>query len=397
MLTAKQIAPDIYWVGTVDWNERLFHGYTTERGTTYNAYLIMDEKITLIDTAKITFCNELIDRISQVVDPSKIDVVISNHVEMDHSGSLPEIYKLAPNATYYASTKGVPGLKAHYGQDLNIQTVKTGDSISIGKRTLTFVETPMVHWPDNMVTYDIEDQILFSNDAFGQHLASSKRFDTDNDLCEIMKQARKYYANIVQPYGAQAAKALEVVKTLDLKMICPAHGIIWTEHIPDIIKAYEYFVSGTVVDKAGIIYDSMWHSTEKIARAINEGFVVAGIETRFMDLNDNHESDIIAYMMDAKYMAVGSPTLNMQMMPNVSKYLTYYRGLSPRNQNRVGLAFGSYGWAPKGPKDVHKVLEEIGFQQPQETIISNWIPSEDFLNDTKEVVTKMVEETKDAE
>lgn len=200
MLTAIQVKPDVYWVGALDWNARSFHGYKTEDGITYNAYLIMDEKVTLIDTAKITFKDELISRISTVIDPSKIDVLICNHVEMDHSGSTPVIKQLSPNVEIYASApQGVRGLTAHYG-DLGYHGVKTGDTLSIGKRTLTFVQTPMVHWPDNMVTYDAYDKILFSNDAFGQHYASSGRFDDENELSVVLNQARKYYANIVQPY-----------------------------------------------------------------------------------------------------------------------------------------------------------------------------------------------------
>ena len=252
MLTAREVKPDIWWVGGIDWNERMFHGYTTEAGITYNAYLIMDEKITLIDTVKPKFADELIQRISQIVDPSKIDVVITNHVEMDHSGALPRIHEIAPQAQIYASNpQGVKGIAAHYG--IEAIGVKTGDSISIGRRTLTFVQTPMVHWPDNMVTYCPEDKILFSNDAFGQHFASSKRFDVENDMSEVMHQARKYYANIVQPYSMQASKALEVVKGLDLEVIAPSHGVIWTEHIPDILAAYEDFTSGKVEEKALIV------------------------------------------------------------------------------------------------------------------------------------------------
>ena len=234
MLNAIEISPKVWWVGGIDWNERSFHGYTTEKGITYNAYLILDEKVTLIDTAKATFTDEFLQRISQVVDPSKIDVVITNHVEMDHSGSLPAIHRVAPNATIYASAgAGVNEVRAHFG--IEATPVKSGETLCIGERTLTFVTTPMVHWPDNMVTYSDVDKILFSNDAFGQHFASTKRFDDENDLCEVYKQAKKYYANIVWPYGMQAKKALDVVRTLDLEMIAPSHGVIWRSHIADIL------------------------------------------------------------------------------------------------------------------------------------------------------------------
>ena len=390
MLTAREVKPDIWWVGGIDWNERMFHGYTTEAGITYNAYLIMDEKITLIDTVKPKFADELIQRISQIVDPSKIDVVITNHVEMDHSGALPRIHEIAPQAQIYASNpQGVKGIAAHYG--IKAIGVKTGDSISIGRRTLTFVQTPMVHWPDNMVTYCPEDKILFSNDAFGQHFASSKRFDVENDMSEVMHQARKYYANIVQPYSMQASKALEVVKGLDLEVIAPSHGVIWTEHIPDILAAYEDFTSGKVEEKALIVYDSMWESTAKMAKAICEAFIEEGVPAQYVDLKRRHESDIMTEFLDAKYICIGSPTLNSQMLPTVAGFLTYMRGLSPKNDQRVGLAFGSYGWAPLGPKNVGKVLEECGFQLPVDTLTQNWIPSQEVLDGIQQTVRTMIE------
>lgn len=394
MLEAQQIKPDIYWVGALDWNERHFHGYSTERGITYNAYLIIDEKVTLIDTVKAKFQDELMQRISNVIDPAKIDVVIANHVEMDHSGSLPAVARACPNAKFYCSTKAVGEFAKHY-QEAGIEfvPVKTGDTLNIGARTLTFVETPMVHWPDNMVTYDEVDKVLFSNDAFGQHFASTSRFDVDSDMCEVMKQARKYYANIVQPYGMQAKKALDVVKTLDLEMIAPAHGIIWTSHIPEILAAYEDWTSNKRVDKACIVYDTMWESTEQMAKAICEGFVDQEIDCRYFDLKHVHESDVLAYIMDCKYVAVGSPTLNMQMMPNVAKFLTYFRGLSPRNNTRVGIAFGSYGWAPVGPKNVQAVLEESGFATPLGPVTLNWRPDEAYLEGLKEQVAQMVKDT----
>ena len=264
MLNAIEIAPKVWWVGGLDWNERQFHGYTTERGITYNAYLIMDEKVTLIDTAKATFTDEFVQRISQVVDPAKIDVVITNHVEMDHSGSLPKIHELAPSATIYASAPaGVNEIRAHYG--IEVEGVKTGDSLSIGERTLHFVQTPMVHWPDNMVTWCPEDGILFSNDAFGQHFATSKRFDDENDLAEVMKQAKKYYANIVWPYGAQVQKAMGALAGLDIKMIAPSHGVIWRSNIPAILEKYQAWSTYQTEDKAVVVFDSMWHSTELMA------------------------------------------------------------------------------------------------------------------------------------
>lgn len=390
MLNAIEISPKVWWVGGIDWNERLFHGYTTERGITYNAYLIMDEKVTLIDTCKATFSDELVQRISQVVDPAKIDVVITNHVEMDHSGSLPVIHKIAPNAQIYASAgAGVNEVRAHFG--IEATPVKSGDTLCIGERTLTFVTTPMVHWPDNMVTYSDVDQILFSNDAFGQHFATTKRFDDENDLCEIFKQAKKYYANIVWPYGMQAHKALEAVKGLDLKMIAPSHGCIWRSHIDEILEKYEAWTTYQTEEKAVVVFDSMWHSTESMAREICDAFIAEGVSAQLVDVKTTHISDIMLYMCDAKYVAVGSPTLNSNMLPTIASFLTYMRGLSPKNEQRIGLAFGSYGWAPLGPKQVYAELENAKFQLPVPVIAQQWIPSEENLAELQDTVRKMIE------
>ena len=390
MLNAIEISPKVWWVGGIDWNERLFHGYTTERGITYNAYLIMDEKITLIDTCKATFADELVQRISQVVDPAKIDVVITNHVEMDHSGSLPVIHKIAPNAEIYASAgAGVNELRAHFG--IEATPVKTGDTLCIGERTLSFVTTPMVHWPDNMVTYSDVDKILFSNDAFGQHFATTKRFDDENDMCEVMKQAKKYYANIVWPYGMQAGRALAAVKGLELKMIAPSHGCIWRSHIDEIIAKYEEWTTYQTQEKAVVVFDSMWHSTESMAREICDAFIAEGISAQLIDVKSTHISDIMLYMCDAKYVAVGSPTLNSNMLPTVASFLTYMRGLSPKNEQRIGLAFGSYGWAPLGPKQVYAELESAKFQLPVPVVAQQWVPSEENLAELQGPVRKMIE------
>ncbi|MDD6358908.1 MAG: FprA family A-type flavoprotein [Parafannyhessea umbonata] len=393
MLSAVQIKPDVYWVGAVDWNARSFHGYSTEDGITYNAYLIMDEKVTLIDTAKITFKDELLARISSVIDPSKIDVLVCNHVEMDHSGNVPTIKELNPNARILASApQGVKGLTAHY-HDLGFEGVKTGDTLNIGKRTLTFVQTPMVHWPDNMVTYDAYDKILFSNDAFGQHFASSTRFDDENDLGEVMKQARKYYANIVQPYRMQATNAVKAVRKLGpdaIDIIAPAHGVCWRSHVADILDAYEnVYTSGKLEEKALVAYDSMWGSTDKMAHAIADGFLAAGVPVRLMDVKCTHISDVMEEFLDCKYVAMGSPTLNSQMMPPMAELITYMKGLSPKNEGRVGIPFGSYGWAPLGPKNIASELEGVGFELPLGTLACNWIPDQAYLDDVRQKVVDL--------
>ena len=354
-MKAMKISEGVYWVGAVDWNLRNFHGYETEKGSTYNAYLILDEKITLIDTVKAGFEGEMLARIASVVDPEKIDVIISNHAEPDHSGALPYIKSIAKHAAVYtAAGAGVKDLSAYYG-DLGYTGVKAGETLSIGKRTLTFVPTPMVHWPDNMVTYMLPEKILFSNDAFGQHYASDERTDTECDLPEAYIQARKYYANIVQPYGMQTGKALAALEGLEISAICPSHGIVWTKHIPDILALYKSWVANEYDDTAAIVYDTMWHSTEAMAHAIENAFLACGYKPRLYNLHYCHNSDIIADAMTAKYIAVGSPTLNNNMMPSVASFLTYFKGL---NGNRKKfIAFGSYGWGGQSPDQVYEGLK----------------------------------------
>ncbi|MVX60999.1 FprA family A-type flavoprotein [Enterorhabdus mucosicola] len=389
MLKAVEIKPDVFWVGGIDWNERNFHGYTTERGSTYNAYLILDEQITLIDTCKRPFTGELIDRISDIVDPASIAYVVSNHVEMDHSGGLPALAAIVPDATIVTGEpKGVRGLRAHYGDGLNLMGVKTGDTLNIGKRTLTFVQTPMVHWPDSMVTYDEYDKILFSNDSFGQHYASSKRFDDEVGLPEVLVQAQKHYANIVMPYGKNVEAALKTLAAYHFDMIAPAHGIIWRTHVPEILDCYRQWSSGEPEEYVLVVYDSMWHTTEAMAVEITEAFMEMGIPARLLDLKVNHISDIMAEVLCARYIAVGSPTLNKTMMPTVAAFLCYMRGLAPAG--RVGIPFGSYGWAPMGPNEVYQQLESCKFTLPEAPFTHQWVEDEEGLTRLHDEVIQFV-------
>lgn len=386
MLQALEVKPDVYWVGGIDWNERNFHGYTTDRGSTYNSYLILDEKITLIDTCKSTFADELLERIADIIDPSRIDYVIANHVEQDHSGALPAVLDIAPHAAVVASDPhGVKGLTAHFG-DRAYLPVKSGDTLSIGKRTLSFTHTPMVHWPDNMVTYADFDKILFSNDAFGQHFASSKHFDDEVGLPEVLAQAKKYYANIVMPYSRQVTRALGALSDLDIDMIAPSHGVIWRGHVTDILETYARWSSLVPEDYAIVVYDSMWHTTETMAHQILETFIERGIPARLFDLKANHISDIMTEVLSAKYIAVGSPTLNSGMMPTVAAFLCYLKGLSPKN--RIGIPFGSYGWAPKGPDEVAIALEQSGFSLDFGTLSHQWTEDEQGLAALHDTILK---------
>lgn len=380
----REIKQNIYWVGGIDWDLRSFHGYLTQRGSTYNAYLIIDEKVTLIDTVKHYLADEMVERISHVVDPAKIDYVISNHVEMDHSGSLPRIMEVAKHATVITSSpKGEQGLQFHYKQEWPFKAVKTGETLNIGSRTLQFVQTPMVHWPDNMVTYSSDDAILFSNDAFGQHLASSERFDDEYPLNIIMEEAKKYYANIVLPYSGQVQKALSAVSGLNIEVIAPSHGIIWRANIPKIVEEYQKWSTNQTQNKALITYGTMWHSTEKMAYAIQSAFEEKDFCTRMLNLETNHISDVMTELIDAKYICVGSPTLNNSMLPTVGAFLTYLKGLAPKN--RIGLAFGSYGWSGQSVDQVADVLKSCGFDMLP-NIKTQYIPDGSTLQSITEQV-----------
>ena len=376
-MQAVKLREGIYWVGGIDWSLRNFHGYLTQRGSTYNAYLIIDEQITLIDTTKHYLADELIERISTIIDPSKIDNIVVNHVEMDHSGALPRMMEIAPNAQIITNPAGEKGVREHYKKDWNFKLVQTGDTFSIGKRTLAFVATPMVHWPDNMVTYIPEEKILFSNDAFGQHIASSERFDTEYPLDTIAEEAKKYYANIVLPYSTQVVKALNETLKLDLEMIAPSHGIIWTgENIPKILDLYKKWSANEIEKKVSIVYDSMWGTTSRLSYVVYNAFERKGYKVRIFDLKQNDISDIMTDVLDSEYICVGSPTLNKGIMPKVAAFLTYLRGLAPKG--RKGIAYGSYGWAQQNIKEINQYFDATEIETVYTKAV-NYIPTEEAL------------------
>ncbi len=376
-MKAIEIKPGIYWVGVIDWDLRDFHGYKTPRGSTYNAYLIVDEKITLIDTCKLHLFDEMLARISDVVDPARIDVIVSNHVEMDHSGGLPRLLDIVPNATVITSMRGEKGLRAHYSADWGLHPVDTGDTFSIGKRTLSFVSIPMVHWPDSMVTYCPEEKILFSNDGFGQHIASTERFTDEMGMAVVMEEAAKYYANIVLPYGPQVQKAMAALSGIDIEMILNGHGLSWRQDLDVILGAYARWAANETVPKAVIIYDTMWHSTQKLAGALAEGLEVEGVSTFVGSLQATHISDIMTHVLEARGILLGSPTLNSHMLPSMAGAVTYLSGLKPRD--RLGLAFGSYGWGNQGVRDLTAAIERLDWEMPVDSVAVQWRPTDDDL------------------
>jgi flavorubredoxin len=392
-MDAVLIKENVYWVGVVDWNLRDFHGYSTSRGGTYNAYLIIDEKITLIDNVYAPFANEMISKIKSVIDPSKIDIIISNHSEPDHSSSIQEILKYATNATIYAS--GPAGVRSMMGtyHDIEVLPVKTNETLNIGKRTLKFIQTPLVHWPDNMVTYSEYDKILFSNDMFGQHIASFNRYDDQYELCILIEELKKYYVNIVLPYGAQTQKALNAVKDLDIELICTSHGAILKKYIKEAIDAYQKMSTYHKENKAVVVYDTMWGSTEKMALEVAEAFEQSGIETLVRNVRKNPQSDLIYDIMDAKYLAVGSPTLNNNMMSSIASFFCYLRGLNPRDLNFV--VFGSYGWGGQGVSHADRDLEEMGHHRLADPIRIQYSPSDEQRIELKATIKKAIKEFED--
>jgi len=387
-LNKIEIKPDIYWVGGIDWDLRSFHGYNTPKGTTYNAYLIIDNKITLIDTVKHYLFNEMINRIKEIVDPSKIDYIISNHVEMDHSGSITKLLEFCPNAKIITSTRGEKGLHLHYKKELNLKVVNSGDKLNIGKKILTFFHIPMVHWPDSMVTYICSDKLLLPNDAFGQHIASCERFDEELEWGILKQDAAKYYANIVMPYGDQVKKALEMLTKLDINMIAPSHGIIWKKYLSNILKEYSKWANFETENKALIVYDSMWGSTEKIAYALYEGLEETGIKVTIRNLKNTHISDIITDVLSSKFILLGSPTMNNTMLPTMGGFLTYLKGLKPRN--RIGFVFGSYGWGGQAVGEIEKILRELSWDLPIKSLNINYVPNENDLKNTKKIGETLV-------
>ena len=383
-----QLAPGIHWVGAVDWSLRYFHGYITQRGTSYNSYLIVDEKIAIIDTVKAPFVDTLLANITEIVPLEKVDYIISLHVEQDHSGSLPALLAACPNAQLVTSAPaGIRGLEAHFGK-LDAQLVKTGDTLNLGQRSLQFLQTPMLHWPDNTVAFMPEEGILFSSDAFGQHLARSKRFDDQVPFAELMHEAAKYYANIVLPFGQQTLKALEAASQLKPRIVAPAHGIIWRSHIEDIVAKYADWATNKVADKAVVVYDTMWHATEAMAHSITDVFIERGLEVELMCLQTNHMSDVMVKLLEAKYIAIGSPTINNQMLPSVAGFLCYLKGLAPKN--RIGLAFGSYGWSGQSIGQVADIMQELGWELPIEPQKVVYKPTPEYLLELKQQVMGII-------
>jgi len=374
-LKAVKISNHVYWVGGVDWGIRDFHGYATTRGTTYNAYLILADKVTLIDTVKAPFKNEMLSRIASIIEPGNIDYIISNHAEMDHSGCLPEVIEAVQPEQVFASEIGVKALSEHFRIDQKIIPVKDGESLSLGNMNVSFVKTPMLHWPDSMCTYLADEEVLFSQDGFGLHLASTERFDDEIDEDVLEYEAAKYYANILLPMSSLVTKLLERVGNLgiSIKTIAPDHGPMWRKGINKILDLYSKWAAQKPTKKAVIVYDTMWQSTAAMGRAICEGLISAGANAKLMPLGPCHRSDVATEILDAGALLVGTPTINKTIFPTVADVLTYLKGLKP--SNLIGAAFGSYGWSGEAVCEVIEAREAMKVDIVSEGVKARYVPN----------------------
>jgi len=389
-----QVDDGVYWVGAVDWNRRTFHGahHQTPVGTTYNAYLVVDDKIALIDTVYRPFAGELLKRISDIVNPADIDYMVANHGEPDHSSSIPTVMELAKNATLVCTKKGQESITTQYHSDWETQIVSSGDQISLGNKTLTFLEAPMLHWPDSMFTYVPELELLMPNDAFGQHIASNGRFDDQVDECKLMEEARGYYANILTPFSNLVLRKLdEVTKAgISIRTIAPSHGIIWRRDPGKIISAYAQWASGEAADNnALVVYETMWGGTEAMAHSILEGLTSRGIRAKMMKLSATPRSEVISELLEARGILIGSPTLNNGVSPQVAELLSELKGL--RFKGRIGAAFGCYGWSGGASKVIVEAMEKAGIVIAMPSLDVNWHPDDKALDDCFEFGAKLAD------
>ncbi len=397
-MNSVKIKDNIYWVGAVDWDVRDFHGYSTNRGTTYNAFLIIDEKITLIDTVKKSLQGDFLSRLKEVIDPEKIDYIVVNHVEMDHSGCLPEMVEMIKPEKVICSKMGHKALLQHFHQeDWPYEIATPGKDISIGKRTLSFMETRMLHWPDSMFTYVKEDKLLFTSDAFGQHLATSERFDDEVDQAILLEELTKYYANILTLYSPKVRKLIQTVQEsgLEIDMIAPDHGVIWRSNPSLAIEAYDKWSHNRGDGNALIIYDTMWHSTEMMAKEVAAGLQDEGVSVKLLNLRYNHRSDVMREVLNASAIILGSSTLNNGLLPRMAGFLMYMSGLRPTN--KIGAAFGSFGWSGESVKLLNKAMEEMKFDIVDDGLRIKYVPEADHLTQCVELGRKVGKALKEKE
>ena len=372
---------NIDWVGKIDWELRRFHGdeYSTHRGSSYNSYLIQEEKTALIDTVWKPFAKEFVDNLSQQIDLGKIDFVIANHAENDHSGALPLLMQHIPDVPIYCTKNGVKSLTGLYHQDWNFQVVKTGDKLSLGSKELVFIEAPMLHWPDSMFTYLTGDAVLFSNDAFGQHYASEFMFNDRVDQSELFAECIKYYANILTPFSPMVLKKIKEVLgfNLPLDMICTSHGIIWRENPAQIVEKYLEWADSYQENQITLLYDTMWESTRVMAEEIAAGIRQADdqVTVKLYNLAKTDKNDAITEIFRSKAILLGSPTVNNGFLVSVAALLEEIKGL--KFKKKKAGAFGSYGWSGEAVKVLSERLTDAGFQIVDAGLRLTWSPDEE--------------------
>jgi len=376
-----EIAPGVYWVGVVDWGLRHFHGHelSTRRGSSYNAYLIVDEKVALVDTVWEPFQQEFMDNLRQVIDPARIDIVVANHSESDHSGALRAVMRTAPDARLVVSRMGAESVEGHYQEGWQYEVVRTGDRIDIGSGELVFVEAPLLHWPDSMFTYLTGRNILMPNDAFGQHYATAFRFNDQVDQIELYEEALKYYANILTPYSSRVERKIQELLDMNLPVdvIAPSHGVIWRDDPLQIVHKYREWAAQVPERRAVILYDTMWQATRRMAEAIGEGLAEKQVPHKIFHMAVSDRNDVLTEIFRAKAVLVGSPTLNRGVLPTITPILEDLRGLGFRN--KIGAAFGSYGWSGEAIEHIEEHLQRSKVTVVADGVSAKWQPDSDEL------------------
>lgn len=394
----KELTKKVSWVGKTDWELKRFHGdeYSTDKGSSYNSYLIQDEKVALIDTVWQPFDKEFVSRLKQKIDLKKIDYIIANHNEIDHSGALPELMREIPDTPIYCTANGAKIIKGHYHQDWNFVTVKTGDTLDLGESKLVFVQAPMLHWPDTMFTYMTEDNILFSNDAFGQHYATESLYNDTVDQAELFAEALKYYANILTPFSGFVMKKIHEVLALNLplNMICPSHGVIWKHNPTQIVEKYLTWANDYQENQITIVYDSMWNATRKMAEVIADGIQKADsdVTIKIMNTAKEDKNDVITEIFKAKTVLMGSSTINGGYLYSIGGLLEMIKGL--KFKNKKAAAFGSYGWSGEAVQKLTQDLESAGFAMIHKGHRSLWVPDEAELAACKQFGKEIAEKSK---
>lgn len=378
---ATEIKENVFWVGVVDWALRHFHGHelSTHRGSAYNAFLIKDEKTVLVDTVWGPFRDQFIENLRGLIDPAMIDIVVVNHSEPDHSGALPSLMQLCPNAEVVVSKRGLESVPGHYHQKWNFRPVKTGDRINIGSCELLFFEAPMLHWPDSMFTYVTGKNLLMPNDAFGQHYATACRFNDQVNTDELLYEAHKYYANILNPTSDAVLRKIDELLALNLQvdMILPSHGVLWREDPLQIVQLYQEWAAQAGRPEAVILYDSMWEATRRMAEAIADGLTNQQVPVKIHHMAVSDRNDILAEIHNAKAVIIGSPTLNHGLLPSIMPILEDLRGL--KFKNKIGAAFGSYGWSGECVKQIEEHFSRCGIEVAAPGVLAKWQPTADDL------------------